>query len=283
MKGYEPGELETASCPLCSSERRRPTSFGTDGLGVVRCGDCGVLFLSPRLKEERILEYYRDGSYFEGTDCGYTSYLEQEKTLRLTFRRLLKNLARKGLTGGSVLEVGCGLGFFLDEARPFFSQRVGTDLSADVAGKASELADQVWVGGVEALPEEERFDLVVALHVIEHVYDPVPFVRQLASRVKVGGHLLLATPDAGSLWLRILGKRWPSFKFPEHVTFYNQRILTDLFLKAGIRDLAPIRYLHAFPISEVLRKFGLSAGGPVGRWSAWIPATTVASVGRVGG
>jgi len=230
-----------------------------------------------------MVEYYRDGSYFEGNACGYTSYLEQEKALRLTFRRLLKVLARKGLTGGSVLEVGCGLGFFLDEARPFFSHRAGTDLSKDVAGKASELADQVWVGGVEALPEEERFDLVVALHVIEHVYDPVFFAKQLASRVKVGGHLLLATPDAGSFWLRVLGKRWPSFKFPEHVVFYNQRILTDLFQEAGIRDLTPIRYLHAFPISEVLRKFGLSAGGSLGQWSAWIPATTVASAGRVDG
>jgi SAM-dependent methyltransferase len=230
-----------------------------------------------------MVEYYRDGSYFEGSACGYTSYREQEESLRLTFRRLLKVLARKGLTGGSVLEVGCGLGFFLDEAQAFFRYRVGTDLSAFAAGKASELADRVWVGGAEALPEEERFDLVVALHVIEHVYDPVSFAKQLASRVKPGGHLLLATPDAGSFWLRGLGKRWPSFKFPEHVVFYDRRVLNDLLREAGTEDPAPISYLHAFPISEVLRKVGLPAGKLTGRWSAWIPATTVASVGRVKG
>ena len=277
---YDPRELETPGCPMCGSDDRLPTPFGRDGLGVVRCTACRVLFLSPRLTEQRMVEYYRDGSYFEGSDCGYTSYVGQEKTLRLTFRRLLESLERKGLTGGSVLEVGCGHGFFLDEARTLFSRRVGTDLSEAAVTLASARADEVWAGGIQAVPGEERFDLIVALHVIEHVYEPRSFTRDLVSRVRPGGHLLLATPNAGSFWFHLLGKRWPSFKFPEHLVFHDRRSLTDLLRNAGLSHVRKIGYPHAFPVSEILRKVGISHEGPAAEWSAWLPATTLALVGR---
>jgi hypothetical protein len=53
---------------------------------------------------------YRESSYYEGGACGYadTSYSAQEFALRATFKRLLHNLAKRGSTGGDLLEIGCG-------------------------------------------------------------------------------------------------------------------------------------------------------------------------------
>jgi 2-polyprenyl-3-methyl-5-hydroxy-6-metoxy-1,4-benzoquinol methylase len=279
---YDAQELETANCPVCGSDRRHPIGHGRDGLGVVRCGRCGVLFLSPRLRIERMMQHYRDASYFEGSGCGYASYSEQERSLRLTFAALLRRLERVGSNGGSLLEVGCGHGFFLDEARSFFEHRVGTDMSAQAAAVASRHADAVFTGGVDAVPLEMRFDLVVALHVIEHVYEPGTFIRDVAARVKPGGYLLLATPDAGSFWFRLLGRRWPSYKFPEHVVFYDRRSLTKLLQAVGLFDVRSIAYPHAFPVNEVLRKVGIHTSKLMAKWTAWIPATTLAILGRTG-
>ena len=64
-------------------------------------------------------EVYREPSYYEGGESGYadTSYAAQEFALRAMFQRLLQNLAKRGLTGGDLLEVGYGYGHLLDEAR----------------------------------------------------------------------------------------------------------------------------------------------------------------------
>ena len=75
-------------------------------------------------------EHYMKEDYFEGGEAGYDSYADQEASLRMTFRRLLSELSERGICGGSVLDVGCGYGYFLSEASDHFSKRFGTDFSA---------------------------------------------------------------------------------------------------------------------------------------------------------
>ena len=135
--------LEYPACPMCESERRefpfrlsatgRIDSFAPAHLGlsaspiyvarnpcgsirrgehepykVTRCVECGLHYLYPRLIESAMQEVYRQSSYYEGGACGYadTSYTAQEFALRATFKRLLRNLAKRGLTGGDLLEIG---------------------------------------------------------------------------------------------------------------------------------------------------------------------------------
>src|SRR5213080_3648297 len=115
-------KLEYPACPLCGSDRREfPFCLGGP-YKIARCTGCGVHYLYPRLTETAIQDVYRQSSYYEGGACGYadTSYTAQESALRATFKRLLHNLADRRLTGGTLLEVGCGYGYLLDEARPYF-------------------------------------------------------------------------------------------------------------------------------------------------------------------
>ena len=138
----QPLSLESTDCPLCHSAED-VIAYRFDPYAVVRCQMCGFYYLSPRLTEIAMLDIYRNDDYFEGAASGYSSYIEQEGALRTTFRRFLTNLRQRGLTGGSLLEVGCGYGYLLDEARHDFSRRVGTDFSALAATEARRYADQV--------------------------------------------------------------------------------------------------------------------------------------------
>src|SRR6266567_5029248 len=139
----EPGvwisaNCEYPACPFCGSDRREFPFRLQQPYNVVRCMECGLYYLYPRLIESAMQEAYRQSSYYEGGTCGYadTSYTDQERALRATFKRLLNNLSRRGLTGGDVLEVGCGYGYLLDEARAYFDRRVGTDFSGEAATTA---------------------------------------------------------------------------------------------------------------------------------------------------
>jgi len=278
-----PDGLETVPCLLCGSTHRRTMGIPCPPFGLVRCADCGLVYLSPRLSEAAMLARYRNGDYFAGRDVGYDDYGRQEVSLRATFRRFLRRLAARGLAGGRLLEIGAGHGFLLDEARDMFIRREGTEFDPDGDRKAAARADRVYRGGIEAVPPGARFDLVIANQVIEHVYDPVGFLAAIKTRINAGGALVLATPWMNGFWFRILGRRWPSFKIPEHVAFYDPDCLRELMENAGYRYGGRIPYPHAFPLGLIAQKLGLRLPGSLARISAWLPATTVAVYGTVEG
>jgi SAM-dependent methyltransferase len=201
--------------------------------------------------------------------------------LRATFKCMLRNLVRRGLTGGDLLEVGCGYGFLLDEARPWFRRRTGTEYSQAGAARARETGAEVFVGGIDQLPRDARFDLAVAIQVIEHIYEPVTFAEDLVRHIKPGGYVVLATPDIGGALRKVMGVRWPSFKVPEHVVYFHFHSLQKLMIGAGLIDIARLPYPHAFPLGLIAAKFGLSLPHALARINLWVPATTVAASGRV--
>jgi len=274
--------LEYPACPLCGSDRREFPFRLHEGYRVARCLECGFYYLYPRLIESAMQEIYRELSYYEGGACGYadTSYTAQEFALRATFKRLLHNLAERGLTGGELLEIGCGYGYLLDVARSFFGRRVGTDFSPEGAEIARATGAEGFVGGIEQVPSDAKFDCVIGTQLIEHVYEPVSFVKRLVGHTKPGGHIVLATPDIGGVLRKLMGRRWPSFKVPEHILYFDYRTLTSLMLLAGLSDVRRIPYPHAFPFGLIVAKFGFKLPPWLGHFKVWVPATTVAAYGR---
>ncbi|MEY2519121.1 MAG: hypothetical protein QOF24_880 [Verrucomicrobiota bacterium] len=276
-------ELEYPNCPLCHGERRE-LRFRLGGTyNVASCLECKMHYLYPRLTEEAMQAVYREPSYYEGGESGYadTSYADQEASLRATFRCLLHNLAKRGITGGDLLEVGCGYGYLLDEARSFFRHRVGTEFSSQGAELARTSGAEVFVGGAEQLAPVATFDCLLATQVIEHVYDPRSFMKELIRHLRPGGHLVLATPDIGGALRKLMGRRWPSFKIPEHVLYFDFRSLEMLMREAGLEEVSRLPYPHAFPLSLIAAKFGVSLPASIGRFKVWVPATTIAAYGRI--
>lgn len=275
---FSESDIERAACPGCHSARARPTPYRRAPFEVAACLECGLYYLSTRLPEARMQALYRSSDYFtDGSVAGYPSYAEQESSLRRTFRRLLAAMQARGLTGGTLLEVGCGYGFFLDEARGKFATRTGTELSPHALATARLRADRILEGGVAQLDPGERFSCIVALQVLEHIYDPAPWLRALFDHLVPGGHLVLAVPDMGSLWRRALGNHWPSFKWPEHVAFYDRRTLIELVRRAGLGEAAPLPHPHAFPLGEIANKLGIRMTGSIASKSVWLPGTVISA------
>ncbi|MCL4836670.1 MAG: class I SAM-dependent methyltransferase [Thermoanaerobaculia bacterium] len=218
-----------------------------------------------------MLERYRTASYFAGPGAGYSNYEAQEATLRRTFRSFLRELDRRGSLHGRLLEVGCAYGYFLEEARRYFSVRVGTDFSPEALAKAAPAADRVVLGGLADLRPGELFEFAAVIHVIEHIYEPVRFLEELRLRLVPGGRVLVATPDFGSLWRHLLGRRWPFFKVPEHVAFFDRATLPALLRRAGFEAPVPLAYPSLFPLGLVAEKVGLRLGGSAARLAGLDP------------
>jgi 2-polyprenyl-3-methyl-5-hydroxy-6-metoxy-1,4-benzoquinol methylase len=273
--------LEYVFCPICSSADALFIHKPKIDLPfcVYRCKGCEVDYLSPRFRETAMRKYYQADSYFDET--AYEDYAEQELTLRATFRRLLERLHRLGHTGGRLLEIGCGYGFLLAEAAPYFSFRCGTDYSHKAVKHARKHADEVLLGGQDAVRDSKPlFDCIIANHVIEHVYDPLGFVRDLLALLRPGGCLLLSTPDAGSWWRRVMGPRWPSYKIPEHILYFTSTNLAALVREAGGQEPLAFPYPHAFPLTVIAAKVGWRFGFRWSRLVVWLPGTTTAVLSK---
>ena len=277
--------LERSDCPICAcpDSAARPV-LERPPYRVVRCATCGFAYLCPRPTASALHSLYASGAYYasEGT-AGYSDYRAQERALRLTFARVMRSLARRGLLGGSLLEVGCGYGLLLDEARGGFERRDGTEMAPEAIAIARRRADTVHCGGLESVPSGERYDLILSSQVIEHVHDPVGFLEAQLAHLHPGGSIVVATPEMGSGWQRLLGARWPSFKIPEHLLYFDRRSLRTLLERVGLRDVRSLPWPHAFPLALVAQKLGFPLPERIGRVPIWIPGTTLAMVGRSAG
>lgn len=227
-------------CIVCRGEDFEPRLV-LSGYRIATCGRCGLTQLHPPPAAEVLESLYADG-YFHGEGgSGYQDYAGQRQEYRATFREEVARLAACVAPGARVLDVGCGYGYFLDQAAAAGYDAYGLDASGAAVEKAREVAPgRVFEGTLESCPElgDRVFDAVFASHVLEHVLEPVGFLRAIRERLVPGGCLVVLTPNVRSLLARLSGRRWVSFKLPEHVAYY---------------DPASIRYLCEVTGFDVLR------------------------------
>lgn len=151
-----------------------------------------------------------------------------------TFDRRLRAIGRYRAEGRT-LDVGCGPGFFLDAASTRGWEAWGIDPSAYAVEMARRThGERVCQGVVETAPfPAGHFELVTAFDAFEHVYDPVAFLSAAHRLLAPGGLLAITTPDITSLLSRVSGRRWVSFKIPEHVFYWSpetiRRVLAGRF------------------------------------------------------
>lgn len=113
--------------------------------------------------------------------------------------------ARRPLACRTALDVGCGAGLLAEPLARMGAAVTGLDAApeniaaARLHAEGQGLAIDYRAGGVEALDAGERFDLVCAMEVIEHVADPAGFVGGLAAALAPGGLLVLSTPNRTAL------------------------------------------------------------------------------------
>jgi SAM-dependent methyltransferase len=179
-------------------------------------------------------------------------YLDEEPGRRRTARRLLDLLDRR-VSPGPMLDIGCGHGLLMAEARDRGWDPTGLELSRSAAGHARNLGLVVLERTIEdAGLAPGSFDVITAVDLIEHLHDPQDFVRRCRELLTPGGALVIATPDPESRVARAFGRRWWAY-IPAHLHLLPRRMLRELFQTEGfvvaddvamVRDFS-LRYLLA--------------------------------------
>ena len=111
-------------------------------------------------------------------------------------RRL--NLIREyvPLENRRILDVGCGLGMYVEKFRRFSNDVYGVDVDPEKVQKAQEKLPNISLAPAEELPFKDRgFDVVLLHEVIEHVVDDQRTISEAVRCLDVGGHIVIYAPN----------------------------------------------------------------------------------------
>jgi SAM-dependent methyltransferase len=231
-------QRKTIDCNLCGSGDASVLFEAgvAQASRVVRCKNCGLMYASPRAKlpdQDEIKDYDPEVTK-RAQETNRDRYEKEELQVRdyEDTRAYLRKVFPKR---GRLLEIGCSMGFLLAKFREDGWEVEGIEPNR---GYCEFIGDYHGIQATPTILEEadrqpENFDVVVMLHVIEHVPNPLGTLEEIYRVLKPGGTLVLETPRYDSLMFKLLRHRERSISCDGHIYFFTTDTLRAVSRKAG--------------------------------------------------
>lgn len=208
--------------------------FRTSTRHYVQCQSCDLVFLHPRPIRETLEGYFRDA--YDG-DYGAAEASDNRTPV---FRSVLDHLLAYRSQPGTVLDVGCGDGDFLQLCRQAGWACAGIELSQRAAARAAQRGfTMLPPQALERAEDAGSFDAVTLINVLETVVDPVSMLRQAAQALAPNGVILVRATNGGFHLPMRRPARWIGSQYDQafHWYLYTVKALRTLMGAAGLAVL----------------------------------------------
>ena len=203
-------------------------------VSIDQCAACGLAERQP-------------GVAFDFTDLDRIHYMDDWKALDLSglgfkYDRIMEAardlspwIVKDGPWGRSILDVGCGAGYFLSHCRAHGWAIKGADKWGDLADwgrkylKVDIAPQPIETAGID----DSSFEAVTAFDVISFVDDPVAFLKACRDKLKPGGLFALTTPNFDSAARKEYGADWPQLGANVRRWFFTPESLETAARAAG--------------------------------------------------
>jgi SAM-dependent methyltransferase len=199
---------------------------------IFSCETCGIAFTHPQPGPDLVAtlypdEYYPTQALSEAHFAGHVHPMQHEKLGHIL------PVARQG----TLLDIGCGVGFFVKEAA-----RAGFDAKGiEWSQRAVDAGRSQWNLALTAgsfLDHDFgslQFDVVTLWQVLEHLDDPIAALRKIRTLLNDGGVVAIAVPNFASIQAKIFRHRWYHLDVPRHLFHFTPRSLEGLLQREGFR------------------------------------------------
>jgi len=254
-------QMQEISCVICDSDSKLldvyPSNFSEKDLNsttfsarrqvdhvhykLVRCLNCGLLFSNPILDTHIINELYSksDITYHDEIKCIISDYLHYFN------KYLLQNPTYK--QNFSLLEIGCGNGFFLEAVLKKYNAKVyGLELSDKIIqNSSSNIKSNIFTSFEEI--NKETFDIICSFQTIDHMIDPLNSIHKAKNLLKNNGNLFLILHNEASLSHFVLKDKSPIIDI-QHIFLFNKKTIVKLLKKAGFKDIVVFEIWNTYPL-----------------------------------
>lgn len=234
--------LETIPCPLCGGRDFRALVI-EQTIPVVRCAGCSLVFANPRPNREGLTKFYEN--YFPPESESLWREQMAQVFLKEGFEKL-KAFERSGIfrpgNPPKILDVGCGMGFFLDFMRRRGWKVTGVEPAPAAARHAREkLRLDVFEGNLDEASVQGPFDVVTLWYVMEHVPNPHEILDRVAGLLRSGGLVIIRVPNQNIVIDQILAAiglgRYFLMNPPRHLFDYSPKTLSRFLEVRGFEVL----------------------------------------------
>lgn len=241
-------------CPVCGKNNAEASSFlgtlqPTRNLGkifynLLECKQCDLIFQNHLPCSYALNYIYSLTRQFDGADK-YEG-VKAEVTLNF-FRNSFRKLTSKSKSGDfKMLEIGAGLSWMARVTKECFptSLTVGQDVSGECV-RVCSWVDHYIVGDLFACSEKiDRhgpYQLISMTHVIEHLADPVAYLRYCRKLLAGNGIIFVTAPHRPIGWHKgvsfSLWENWSYNHVPGHLQYFNRKSICKVADLAGLQVL----------------------------------------------
>lgn len=259
-KSYDPD-----ICNICGSDRfRRIHYFAAWNLGrdpvkdvaIVRCFNCGIRRRQPGISDDFEAEYH--APYVEQGQAIHPHQLSHFADLMTT------RLRRFNEKHVEFLDVGCSTGRILRLAATMGFIPTGLDYSQWAADQCAQLGFTTRHGSlIGQWTESDRFDVIHCSHTIEHVPDPMSYLREFHRLLKPDCHLMISFPNYASIQRIVLGDKWGPWCLDSHLWQFTARQMCRLLKQNGFTILSS-RTPHGYTPDSQLKTRLLNVASALG-------------------
>lgn len=219
----------------------RDYRFGRDEeYRVVKCNNCGLIYLNPRPATESISKLY-EKEYTPDNEFKIRPELETKK-----WRIILKKFWHKingqyideiiSKAQGRILDVGCGNGHFLLPLKDKGFEVYGIEINPESVEICKELGLKAICGTLEeAKFPNEFFETIIMSQVLEHLPSPKASLKEIFRILKPGGKVFIYCPNAQSYLARLFSKYWHGWHLPFHFFAFTPETIKKLVIETGFK------------------------------------------------
>ena len=194
---------------------------------LCRCKNCNLVQFTKIPTTNELVAHYENYPV-----SGVISSITKKR-----YSELLDQLDKYKVTG-KILDIGCGEGFFLDEARKRGWEVHGTEFAEKYISICEQKGIKMKHGKLNPVNYENNcFDVITWFEVIEHINYPTIEIENISSILRPGGALYITTPNFNSLSRHWLKGKWSVIEYPEHLSYYTPKTLGSLLLNQGFKKI----------------------------------------------
>jgi len=253
-------KFNSVDCDICKSQDLsliydgpiRDGAFGSilDRSQVHKCNNCGVSRINEMDCFER--KNYESSLYREemGQGLSVADFYRNADPIQIHHLEAFWPFSFRNKV---VADVGCGAGSFVDHVAGVASEIIAIEPTEMYHESLLERGYKVFSYADEVEDEfKGNVDVIVCFQVIEHVENPVEFLKDIYQVLKKGGKLILATPNHNDILMKLLPESFPSFFYRRaHRWYFDESSLSYCIEKVGF-TVIDFRHKHTFGLSNTL-------------------------------
>ncbi|MCX7817400.1 MAG: class I SAM-dependent methyltransferase [Syntrophales bacterium] len=211
---------------------------------VYACTKCGLGILYPQPTEDELKKIYAE-EYFEEQYGKQIEPDSQEMKKRLRQEQHRLRFFRSFKRRGHILDIGCGMGYFLLACRNAGYEVTGLDVSEDAARFCqNKLKITVLVGNITKIDlPDKQFDVITMWHTLEHTHDPRGYLKKAHKLLKDDGIIVIDVPNYEGTDAKIAKEKWKGWQLPFHLYHFTPGSILELLRQEGFVPLKTKNYL----------------------------------------